>query len=174
MMARRAAGDELATIDEAVAFEGIGGDDPTPGTKPRRTRRATNTGNRGRIPARTAGGKIKSKAEKVAEVHAQLYTVMGLGAALWASRDEECASSATPERIDAMAEGFTSLIARHPTALDYAASSGIIGDVFKILAAAVPIVTTVFRAHGPGGHGHQSEESAHDIDRFAPYVGQPA
>lgn len=150
-------------IDEQTAMENIAVQDPAPGT--RRVRKAA-TGNRGNIPARTATGRIRSKAETVKNLRDEIEFFLTMGQAGWSLRDEECASSATPERIATMADAMASMAARNDKLLNYVAKSGVIGDIVRLLSAAVPIAIAVAKAHGPTGRGHQLEDVRGD-DAFA-------
>lgn len=166
-----------ASPDELAAMETVTeqtGGDPVPGQ--RRGRRATSTepktGNRGRIPVRTPAGKIASKAQQIETVREQIEFFLSLGAAGWAMRDEECAATATDERIGKFTEGLTRMVARSPKLLNYAATTGILGDIVMMLSAAVPVATAVWKAHGPNGHRHgvRDELEGLDSDRFPAYA----
>lgn len=158
---------ELAELDPAAA-------DPTPGQAPKRRGRppgSTNkTGTRGRIATRTPSGRIASKAQMQAKVREEVELWLSLGQGLWETRDPECASTASPERIATIADSLTALIARSPRLLEYAASSGVIGDVIRLITAAAPIVVAVLKAHGPAGHGHSQDADINDVNDFPAYA----
>jgi hypothetical protein len=143
--------------------------DPPPRRRPGRPRKSVAAGNAGRIPARTPSGKIASKASMQADVRAQLTVYLASGAALWSLRDPICAAEATEERIETVADGLTAMLSRSPAALEFAAKSGILGDIAKILHAALPVVRAVWRHHGPGGTGHGTEDQI-DHGSYPPYA----
>lgn len=166
--ARKLVDQELPGLDE---FD----KDPEPvAARPRRGRPPAKTSGsqKARIPARTPAGRIMSKAQMITKVQAEVSMYLMLAQGAWDLRDPTCAAVATQDRLDIMAESMTNMIARNETMLKYAASSGIIGDIVKILHAVLPIAREVWRNHGPGGLGHQSIEEVTDAyaQRFPPYA----
>jgi hypothetical protein len=137
--------------------------DPTP-TAARPTRARTRrtpakaAGNRGRVAARTPSGRIMSQTAMRNKVREEIGMYLALMQGAWDLRDPICAQAATPERLDTIADRITSMIARSDSLLEMATKSGIIGDIVALLSAAFPIAREVWRAHGPGGIGHQSVE----------------
>jgi hypothetical protein len=125
-------------------------------------------GNRGRIPTRTATGRIRSKAELRAQVGTEVYTWLTLAAGAWEMTDPDCAGllyEATPqgqERLMVVAERLTNMLCRNDSVAEFIVSSGIVGDAVALLGALLPIGKAVFKAHGPGGHGHRSVQEVRD------------
>lgn len=134
--------------------------DPEPAATRTRTRRAPAkaAGNRGKVPARTTGGRIMSKAQMTAKVREEIGMYLDLMAGGWEIRDPICAQAATADRIAVIADRLTSMIARSDSLLVMATKTGIIGDIVALLSAGLPIIKEVWRAHGPGGTGHASPE----------------
>lgn len=135
--------------------------DPEPtAARTTRTRRAPAkaAGNRGKVPARTASGRIMSKAQMQSKVRDEVGMYLSLMAGGWELRDPICSQAATQERIDTIADRITSMIARSDSLLEMATKTGIIGDIVALISAAFPIVREVWRAHGPGGTGHETVE----------------
>lgn len=142
-------------------------DDPQPAAARRPVGRPKGSGNRGKIATRTASGRIQSRASLVAQVKAEVYLYLTVVAGAWSLRDPWCAASLTEERIDALAGGIVDMISRNEKALEFAGRSGIFGDIAKIGSAALPVGIAVWKAHGPGGHGHQlREEGAEDAHLY--------
>jgi hypothetical protein len=92
-----------------------------------------------------------------AKVREEAFTYLSLMAAGWEIRDPWCAAQATEERIGVVADQFVAMVSRSDSLLQSVASSGIIGNVIMMMNALFPIVREVWRAHGPGGHGHQDQ-----------------
>lgn len=134
--------------------------DPAPtATRTRAPRKATRAvGNRGKIATRTPAGRVMSKAAMVAQVRGEVGMYLDLMHAGWEARDPVCAAHATRERLDTIADRFTSMIARSDKLLATATKTGILGDIIALLHAVLPIATAVVRAHGPAGTGHESVE----------------
>lgn len=140
-------------------------------TRARRATPAKAAGNRGKVPARTASGRIMSKAQMQSKVREEVAMYLSLMAGGWELRDPICSQAATQERIDVIADRITSMIARSDSLLEMATKTGIIGDIVALASAAFPIIREVWRAHGPGGTGHASvEEVQRDYAaQFPPY-----
>lgn len=113
----------------------------------------------GRKPSvRTAAGRIMSKAQMVDKVRVEVRLYLDLMQAGWEMRDPICAQAATPEALDTIAERVVNMIARSDAMLEFATKTGILGDIIALIHAVFPIVSTVWAAHRPGGHGHRSAE----------------
>ncbi len=125
---------------------------------PGRPRKATTAGARGRIAARTPAGRVMSKAAMQSKVREEIEMYLSLTVAGWELRDPECAAEATPERIAVIADRLVAMISRSDSLLQTAASSGIFGDIILFLNAILPIGKAVWKAHGPGGMGHDRQE----------------
>jgi hypothetical protein len=173
------------------------GQDPPPrtATASRRPIRsaAKSTGNRGKIAARTASGKMMSKAAMVEKVSGEVYMYLSLIASAVETAEEarygeSCITETvwsdvvvpTPdgpvktERLAGIAERLTAMIARNDKLLARAAQTGMIGDIATIMHLVLPIGLSVWRHHGPMGTGHRPvEESAADEypSRFPAYTG---
>lgn len=152
--------------------------DPAPAATRTRAKRtpAKAAGNRGKVPARTATGRIMSKAQMQAKVRDEVGMYLNLMAGGWEMRDPICAQAATQERIDVIADRLTSMIARSDGLLEMATKTGIIGDIVALLSAAFPIAREVWRAHGPGGEGHKSVEEVQRgyAEQFPAFTPRPA
>lgn len=141
--------------------------DPAPAAArtraPRKAAAVKATGTRGKIPARTPTGRVMSKAQMQAKVRDEVVMYLGLVHGGWDLRDPECASVVDQDRLDVIADRVTSMIARSDSLLEMASKTGIIGDIVGLLNALFPVAKAIWRAHGPGGHGHGPiEEREHD------------
>lgn len=147
--------------------------DPAPVAPAPRRGRPPGKATARKVAARTSTGRIMSKAQMTDKVRAEVGMYLGLVVAGWEIRDPICAQSATQERLDVIADRVTSMIARSDSMLELAAKSGILGDIIALIHAALPIISTVWAAHRPGGHGHKSvEEVAGDYaEQFPAYAG---
>jgi hypothetical protein len=169
---------ELGTLDDLPQ-------DPAPkrrGRPPGSPNRAKPAGNRGKIPARTADGKVMSNAQMVAKVKAELYTLAAMGVAIWDFQDHECASimeepTATgQDRLEAIIDHIVAMISRSPAVLKVLAGSGIIMDAGMFLAAVLPIAKRVWEHHGPNGigHGDPVEKANQYAAQYPAYAGAVA
>ncbi len=135
--------------------------DPEPAAA--KTRRPTGRppGRPRKIAARTPSGRIQSKASLMAQVQteAEMYLTLFVGA--WGMRDPECAEVAN-QQIPEIAARVVKILSRNETLLAKVADSGILGDVAMLISALMPVGRQVWRAHGPGGHGHAPVEVDHD------------
>lgn len=173
-MPRRKA--ETLTDAELPGLEDLD-QDPTPAAaKPRRgrppgSRTTTGTGNRGRIPARTANGRIMTKAQMQAKVSVELYTYLSLFAATWEMRDPTCAAvlyepvtipgpsgPTQVERLQGIVDRLVVIISRNDTVLRTMAESGILGEIAVLGHLVFPLGKALFAAHGPNGTGHRPVE----------------
>lgn len=141
---------------------------------PGRPRKATTTGARGpgKIPARTSSGRVMSKAAMETKVRAEITTYLTLANAAFSLRDPECAAIVEAQ-IPEITDRAVALIARNESVLAVVAKSGIIGDILALVSALFPILRQMWAVHGPGGKGHDLDESrgSIDADRYAPYTG---
>lgn len=149
--------------------------DPQPTTRrgpgrPRKTETADapkSAGNRGKIAARTASGTIMSRAAMIAKVESELYTYFSLAVATWEIKDPECAgmmleqvvlpTDSGPvrmERLAAIVNRLTAIIARNDRILAMLAKSGLIGEAAVLGSLLVPVGRQIWAAHGPTGDGH--------------------
>jgi hypothetical protein len=165
------------------------GQDPAPSVRrPRRARatKSTATGNRGKIAARTASGKMMSKAAMVEKVSGEVYMYLGLFASGFEAMEESrygesCVSEVvwqdvvvpTPdgpvktERLAGIAERLTAMIARNDKLLARAAQTSIIGDIAMMAHLAFPIARAVWAHHGPMGAGHRTADSEAQAGEYA-------
>lgn len=144
--------------------------DPEPAPPARRRRTpGSNVGNQGKVRARNAKGQIMSKTAMIAKVEEELYLYFSLFVGAWELRDPDCASvmyspasiPGTKDQVERMAlvvQRVTSLIARSDSLLEKAANTGIIGEIALLCHALWPVGKAIYRAHGPGGMGHQQVE----------------
>lgn len=172
--------DDLLVKPEAVP------DDPRPraarGAGRPRKAAPRGAGSRGQIPARTPAGRIMTNAQMEAKVRAEVGMWLEMGAGAWEMVDPECASSlAIPmrngaDRVDTIADQVTAMIGRNKSVLAFAAKSGIISNAVMLLGALVPVGKAVYRAHGPGGHGHHMDTGVSgDFDsQYPAYTGAAA
>lgn len=169
-----------ATVDEFEEIPLPGADSLDPDPLPRAARGRPRkvavkaAGNRGRIPARGTGGRILSKTAMHNKVRDEIELYLSLTVAGWELRDPICAASATPERIGAIADQITAMIARSDTLLETMSKSGILGNAVILLNALMPIAREVWAHHGPSGQGHRPDEGmmGDDIaDRYPAYAG---
>jgi hypothetical protein len=161
--------------------------DPAPKRGPGRPRKetATTQGNRSRVPARTASGKIMSKSAMQAKVAAELYTYLSLFAAGWEMRDPECAAvvydqvtiptergPVQVERLQGVVDRMVAIISRNQAVLETMANSGIIGEIAMIGHLLWPIGRQLWSAHGPAGRGHTNEQEQGDdyASRYPAYT----
>lgn len=148
--------------------------DPAPKTpRPRSVRNPTGRGpGRPRKTAGPAGG--MTHAQMVEKVSAELYMFAAIGVGGWELRDP-CARVMTEdvivhtpggpvrqERLAAIIERVVGMLARYPKALQLAAETGILGEALMTAGLIWPILTTVYRAHGPAGEGHGEVERERD------------
>jgi hypothetical protein len=99
-----------------------------------------------------------TRAQQVDKVRAELRMYLELMATGWEMRDPDCAAAATPDRLDTIADRLVAMIARSDSLLAMAGKTGIVGDITALLAATLPIASAVWRAHGPGGTGHDRKD----------------
>lgn len=126
----------------------------------------------GKIPARNAKGQIMSPAQMQAQVNADAIMYLGLARAAFELRDPHCAAAIEDKHIEDVAARMTRLIARNDKMLALATQSGVLGDVLGILGTVLPIAGTMWKAHGPGGTGHQLDQAEEGHARtFAPHRG---
>lgn len=156
--------------------------DPDPQPKIGRPRKApAKTARPGRgIPARSSSGRILSDAQLRGKVRDELTMWISIGAAAWEFRDPECAASVYQptrdggDRIAQLSDRMTSMLARNPKVLAYAARTGIFGDLAACATLLAPVGQAVWRAHGPNGHGHDRTDQGADLDAYPAYSGAPA
>ena len=178
---------KATTVLEDQALPGMDLDgDPTPGAtrrgpgRPRKTALAPPVkaaGNRGRISTRSKSGRIVSKDAMIAKVREDVYTYASLLHAAWDFKDPECASVwkepveslGGQERLAALVDRLVGILARNDGMLAAAYSSGIFGEVAVIASIVFPAVKQVWRAHGPGGQGHATDERAFDVGQYPAY-----
>lgn len=164
--------------------------DPAPAAArrgPGRPRKVTgvpvkSTGNRGRVPARTAKGRIVSKEAMMAKVYADAYTYASLLHAAWDFKDPECAavwmepveSLGGQQRLAALIERLVTIVARNDSMLAAAYNSGIFGEAAIMASLLFPPIKQLWKAHGPNGTGHQDQGEGFDADRYPAYSGAAA
>jgi hypothetical protein len=135
-------------------------------------------GNRGKISTRSAAGKIVSKAAMIAKVREDARTYADLIVSGWEFRDPECASVMNDQvfadgtiRVHAMADRLVDILSRNDNMLRGAYNSGFLGELVLGANLVLPVIKTVWRAHGPGGTGHQQVEGGQgDYARFPAYA----
>lgn len=163
---------------------GLPGGDPadqekTPDATPVRARRASaSTGTRGKIPLRTPRGTIASKAEKTAKVRTDILAYLTMLSGAWSVGDpcgdlmfeQVTYDGIKVQRVEALADAMTAIIARNDAVLDMVAKSGVVADLAKLGALVWPIARAVMKAHGPGGSGH-AERAPEDFDAYPAYAG---
>lgn len=183
--ARKIVADDVT--DQELPLDGLDAD-PTPRATRGRPRKTTakGVGSRGRIPARTAAGRVMSHSAMVAKVSEEVYMYLSLAAAGFELRDPECVASlyepvTVPggsgpievERLRAIADRLVAMIARNKGLLEMAAKSGILGEIAVMLSLVIPVARTIWQAHGPSGTGHRpAEEVVGDLNaRYPAYAG---
>lgn len=131
---------------------------------------------RGRIPSRAGTGRIMSKAAMQEKVSTEIYAVVSMMAAGWEFRDPDCAAvvfeptNDGTERLKAITDRITAMVARNPDLLVKFAQTGLLGDILQLIILVFPIAKAVFKAHGPGGTGH-GEQVQIDANQFPAYAG---
>lgn len=148
------------------------GQDPAPAASRTRARRVPAK----RAPARASTRKAPralTEAQMVSKVRDEVGMYLSLIAGGWELKDPICAETATQERIDAVADKVTAIIARSSSALELASKTGIIGEIVGLIHALWPIAREVWRNHGPTGVGHKSLEEVEGeyAARFPAYGG---
>lgn len=146
--------------------------DPAPGETPKRRGRPPGSKNR-QSAANT--GETPTIARLRTKVQIEIYAYLSLAANGWALIDEDCAAplfqqatipTATGpqkvERLEAIADRITAIIARNPELLEKFAKTGVVGDIVTLIVLIAPVAKNVISAHGPGGHGHEPDRGVKD------------
>jgi hypothetical protein len=129
-----------------------------PGSPNRKT--TTTAGNRGKISARTAAGKIMSKPEMMAKVKGELYMLVAAGYAIWDMKDPTCAEVMQipmpdgRDRIEAIVDHMVAIIGRNAGVLAFLSKTGVMMDAGMLFTALMPIAKQWWVHHGPNGVGH--------------------
>lgn len=176
-MARRPAIVDDSIKDEALpGMEGLP-QDPTPAKRgPGRPKGSTTKKATPRIRARSSSGQVMSKAQLKAKVATEVYAFATLFVGMWGLKDP-CAEvmseevqipgHGTEERLAAIVTKVVDIMARNDAVLQFAATSGLIGEVGMLASLLWPVAKQVYSAHGPGGHGHEHEgNDVTDYDRY--------
>ena len=150
---------------------GLEGEDQDPAPAATRTRAPRKAAGRTTVRKARPAGRVQTKAAMQNQVRAEVGMYLALLQGGWEMRDPECAAAATPERLDVIADRITAMISRSDSLLEMATKTGILGDIIALVSASLPIVSAVWRAHGPGGTGHQSPEevSRGYAEQYPPY-----
>lgn len=117
-----------------------------------------------------------SKAAMQEKVSTEIYAVVSMMAAGWEFRDPECAkvvfepTNSGDERLKAITDRITAMVARNNDLLVKFAQTGLLGDILQLIILVFPIAKAVFKAHGPGGTGH-GEEMAFDASSYPAFAG---
>lgn len=163
--------------EDALPAHALDEDAPPKGARTRTARVSKVTGRpvgRPRKAApRTTSGRIMSKAQMVDQVRDEFELYLTLGIAPWAMRDEVCGRAAL-EQAPAIADALASIAARNDKVLGKLVATGILADLAKLGAAALPVIQIAWAHHGPNGTGHKPAEEleADYAQRFPTYAGQ--
>lgn len=186
--ARRAAGiEEFALPGSELDTEGAP-QTPAKATPARARSRARATGTtgtgRGKIGVRTPTGQIMSEAQMRDKVRTDVYAYLVMAAGGWSMVDPcgdllfetvtKPPQYAGMERVSAIAEKITDILARNKAVLAFVAKYGIIGDLAALGMLIAPLAKAVYAAHGPGGYGHGDQAvraEAEDATRYPAYLG---
>lgn len=134
--------------------------------RPRKTTGAKATTRK--APARGSGGRIVSKAALVKQATEEIELFLGLLAGVWSFRDPECADvgmAAVPD----VAKRVAAMVSRSDYLLGLVSSGGLLVEALGLATALKPVVTAVWRAHGPNGDGHGEREVTWSNDDFPAY-----
>lgn len=134
--------------------------------RPRKTTTAKAT--QAKAPARGAGGRIVSKAALIKQANEEIGLFLELLAGVWSFRDPDCAAVAQ-EAIPDVAKRVANMVARSDYLLRLVSSGGLLIEALGLATALKPVVTAVWRAHGPNGDGHGEREVTWSNDSFPAY-----
>lgn len=165
-MPRRKAAPEVLVDDPMPGLENLKAD-PAPPRGPGR-------------PAKTTTAKATSRARAGTRSTAQLRSIvetqlLGIGTMLvgiWGLKDP-CAEVMTEhvdafgcDRLTAIVRQAVDIMAENDKVLAAMAEAGLVTKIALMVSTAAPVAARVWRAHGPGGHGHDIEPQEIDYGRY--------
>lgn len=143
--------------------------DPAPAKRPGRPPRTVAAGRPSR--ARSASG-AKSNAQLRAAVETQLIGFGTLLVGIWGMKDP-CSEVMTEhidafgcDRLTALARQAVDIMAENDKVLSAMAEAGLVTKILLFGSTLAPVVGRVWKAHGPGGHGHDTHLEDIDYGRF--------
>lgn len=173
MPRRKATVTESAIVDEPMPGMENLGRDPEPVAERRRPGRPRGSATKKPGALRGANGRIVSKASLKAQAATELLAVGTMLARIWEWRDPECAGvlfepvdlpTGQTQRLAGIVEEVVDILGQNDKVLAVFTNTGMIARLGVLGMLTMPIVSRVWAAHGPGGHGHRPIEQAETSD----------